>query len=166
MSSPEPSSEASPDEFAAWMSRAHPDVARESALWRWHRHDFEHAAVTDLTSIRPPAEKWISSNWTRYSDVAAQTEFCSVPLSVRLDRHAGELHKGQKQLTHAFASVQLAQVAVETAPIVELLRHGMVDTDDVLPQPGSRYRLTLDEAAGLAHLLLLAVDVARAERSQ
>lgn len=135
-----------------------------SALWQLERRAFYFnsietllAPVELLSGNRP---NWADPEFDVVSQYGAQHVVASRVWATRLNLHPGTLMDGYR--LSARAEVQLLQQANEVEPFV-LLRRKAEQNSGEKPTTvkGSETRFTLEEAAELAHLLLLAIDVAR-----
>lgn len=134
-----------------------------SALWKLERRAFDyetdvHCGPVELAA--GPRPYWADPNSDFVSQYGNGGIVSSRPWLQRLDLHPGHLIGDHRR--SATARLNLMQKASEVDPIVILNRfaeqHGIEGISKVA---GSEFRFTLDEAAELAHLLLLIVDVAR-----
>lgn len=134
-----------------------------SAQWALDRRQFDlavavpYAGRLDAAAPRPawsePSEDWNSRT-------VSESLFGSLPWSLPLDRHPGQYR--ETEVVSARAELRLRQRPAEVEPYVEMRRLAALDgASDFEVIDGSGYRFTLDEAAELAHLILLVVDVAR-----
>lgn len=136
----------------------------DSALWKLERRAFYFNAIDSLlepvellTGGRPA---WADPDCDFVSQYGAHHVVASRAWATRLNLHPGTLMDGYR--LSARAEVQLLQQANEVEPFV-LLRWKAEQNSGEKPTTvkGSETRFTLEEAAELAHLLLLAIDVAR-----
>lgn len=136
----------------------------DSALWKLERRAFYFNAIDSLlepvellTGGRPA---WADPDCDFVSQYGAHHVVASRAWATRLNLHPGTLMDGYR--LSARAEVQLLQQANEVEPFV-LLRRKAEQNSGEKPTTvkGSETRFTLEEAAELAHLLLLAIDVAR-----
>lgn len=136
----------------------------ESALWKLERRAFYFNAIESLlepvellTGGRPV---WADPDCDIVSQHGAHHVVASRVWATRLDLHPGTIMDGYR--LSARAEVQLMQQANEVEPFV-LMRRKAEQNSGEKPTTvkGSETRFTLSEAAELAHLLLLVIDLAR-----
>lgn len=136
----------------------------DSALWKLERRAFYFNAIESLlepvellTGGRPV---WADPDCDIVSQHGAHHVVASRVWATRLDLHPGTIMDGYR--LSARAEVQLMQQANEVEPFV-LMRRKAEQNSGEKPTTvkGSETRFTLSEAAELAHLLLLVIDLAR-----
>ena len=136
----------------------------DSPLWKLERRAFYFNAIgTMLTPVelltggRPG---WSDPECDIVSQYAAHDTVASRVWATRLSLHPGTLMDSYR--LYARAEVQLMQQANEVEPFV-LMRRKAEQNSGEKPTTvkGSETRFTLSEAAELAHLLLLVIDLAR-----
>lgn len=133
-----------------------------SALWQLERRSFCFYTADTLTApveLRAGARPvWADPAFDVASTHGDGAYVSSRPWEMRMDLHPGMLTEDLR--ISATARARLMQRASEVDPFVILDRFADCG-DGIARVPGSESRFTLDEAAELAHLLLLVVDVAR-----
>lgn len=135
-----------------------------SPLWQLERrrHYYYNADTCESVELRAGARPiWSSPDHDLPMPHANGGFVLSRPWTMRLDLHPGLLRDNVR--TYPTAQIQLAQKASEVDPFVILDRFtgGEKPSEGIARVAGTEFKFTLDEAAELAHLLLLVVDVAR-----
>ncbi|NIL74425.1 hypothetical protein [Rhodococcus sp. B10] len=156
------------DEFVQHMRQFEPSVQPESALWQLYEREHLDAAtaVVDryaiVDKLYPDAQAphWAQLDETKDNRFPCNSYWQSVPASVPLRRMPGYINAQSGNFAVAHLKMHLQQNLRDRDPSVKVMRMGATYTDsehlDVLDQ----YNLTLDEAAHLAHTLLLLLDIA------
>lgn len=117
--------------------------------------------VNTLIDAVAIGKNWADRDCDLISHVPSLCGVSSAPVSIPLTHHVGSALRAQRDLSPANADVRIMQRIKSAEPFVSLQRWEAKKGQGFDPVAGSRYTLTLDEAAQLAHTLLLAVDVAR-----
>lgn len=136
----------------------------DSALWKLERRAFYFNAIDSLLEpvelLAGGRPTWADPDCDIVSQYGAHHVVASRAWATRLDLHPGTIMDGYR--LSARAEVQLMQQANEVEPFV-LMRRKAEQNSGEKPTTvkGSETRFTLSEAAELAHLLLLVIDLAR-----
>jgi hypothetical protein len=144
-------------DFREYMRDERPNVAEGSPLWFLERRAMlSKSTYANLDELAGPGPVWAVDK--KHFARSVWTEFLGEAVTLPLSRHPG-LRKGPT-IRRAYAELQLVQNCGTVEPLIRLDRCAAVG-EEIAAIEGAVYRLGLDEAAELAHLLLLLVDVAR-----
>ena len=140
---------------------SNPMVQNFTDLDQWNsRAEVDHAidtdALIDTIAARTP---WADREYDLISGIPARCGVASAPVSIPLSQHVGV--RGSSDLNPAHIDVQIRRRIANVEPLVTLDRWETDAKGKFGSIFGSHCALDLDEAAQLAHALLLAVDVAR-----
>lgn len=153
-------------EFAESEAEEYPNVKPGSALWQLHRREYDRSYCVARESIvgrvlpdaRPPM--W-HEGLPAFSEVPFKNAWRSPSASVVLTNHQGKKSEDGRTVQVPRLEATLMQQMTDAEPYVAMRRFEQAAEGHYTDIRGSSYFLRLSEAAELARLLLLFVDVAR-----
>ncbi len=144
-------------------TESNPMVQNSTAQWDAqtiaHGASMPRTTVAELTADCDTAPTWADPAATLVGIRSGRLTWVSKVLPVVLGDEAGRRGidlDGNEVICHARAEVTIQQMRTQAEPMIQLVKMA-TGTDPKVAMT----RLALDEAARLAHALLLAVDVAR-----
>ncbi|WP_077043183.1 hypothetical protein [Rhodococcus sp. MTM3W5.2] len=143
------------------LSPDQPSATSSGSRWNALAENSQHGRSIHVDETTADLEL---PTWWAYSEFVRPApngvELRSEAMRNTLSRHPGSYVTNGERIDPAHVSVQIRQYALEREPYIHVERWAGVDGRRERIA-GSEYRFTLDEAAELAHSLLLAVDAAR-----
>ena len=153
-------------EFVQYMAEFNPTIKPGTPLWDLYvkEHDAEATAVVPRSriaeSLFPDAEppSWAQADETTNYKIPSYSAWRSIPVRVNTTKMTGFLNTELGTFATAHLSLRITQSFNNRAPAIKVTRVGKyVDTDHL--SDVDDYLLSLQEAAELAHTLLLLLDV-------
>jgi hypothetical protein len=151
-------------DFLEYMAEDHPTIREGSPSWRQYLREFDYTTVEEkgsvLSALFPDnhAPSWSDVGETSESATPARSIWRSIPSRLILREERGERHD-RHTVSFAHLNAYLIQEVSETSPLVNITRTVYLPNDSKWKE-WHAVRLTISEAAELAHLLLLLVDIA------
>ncbi|WP_155957041.1 hypothetical protein [Rhodococcus sp. UNC23MFCrub1.1] len=160
--------DATQSEFADYMARNYGKVRPGSALWQLYAKEraSDQARFVKATSVveelypELQCPRWAEEEETRNCVIPALSKWVSAPLRVLLRSEWGYTNEGVNTLALAHLDATLMRTLIGTEPYIQVTHHANPHDAANALEKLDTIKLTLSEAAELAHGLLLLLDIA------